>query len=108
VFQELLISRDLKNHVQRAVNCETANLDRTVSTAQAQIALIEALVERGSITDLSPELQETARLRLEHPYASLAQLAELHDPPMSKSAVNHRLRKLAELATTGLTAGITD
>lgn len=107
-FQEVLISRDLKNNVQRAVNCETANLDRTVSTAQAQIALIDGMEERGMLAALSAELQETAMLRLEHPYASLAQLAELHVPPRSKSAINHRLRKLAELAMAASAAQITD
>ncbi|HEY9857369.1 MAG TPA: DNA-binding protein WhiA, partial [Stenomitos sp.] len=100
-LEELLISRDLKNNVQRAVNCETANLDRTVSTAQSQIAQIEGLQQRGVLKTLSADLQETAVLRLEHPYASLAQLAELHGEPLSKSAVNHRLRKLAQLAETG-------
>lgn len=97
-LEELLISRDLKNNVQRAVNCETANLDRTVSTAQAQIASIQALNERGALRDLSEELLETAHLRLQHPFASLAQLAELHAMPLSKSAINHRLRKLSLLA----------
>lgn len=97
-LEELLISRDLKNNVQRAVNCETANLDRTVSTAQAQIEMIERLQARGVLGTLSDDLQETAVLRLEYPYASLAQLAEAHSEPLSKSAVNHRLRKLAQLA----------
>lgn len=97
-LEELLISRDLKNNVQRAVNCETANLDRTVTTAQTQIAQIEDLQARGVLGTLSPDLQETAVLRLEHPYASLAQLAECHSEPLSKSAVNHRLRRLSQLA----------
>lgn len=97
-LEELLISRDLKNNVQRAVNCETANLDRTVSTAQAQIMAIQALSERGALSELSEDLQVTAQLRLQHPFASLAQLAELHAPPLSKSAINHRLRKLTLLA----------
>lgn len=97
-FEDLLISRDLKNNIQRTVNCETANLDRTVTTAQTQIARIEELRRRGLHHELSEELLETMNLRLEHPYASLAQLAELHSPPLSKSAINHRLRKLASLA----------
>jgi len=95
-FEEVLISRDLKNNVQRAVNCETANLDRTVTTAQAQISHLTALQASGRLGDLPDELQETALLRIEHPYASLAQLAELHVPPLSKSAINHRLRKLLQ------------
>ncbi|MBO9539164.1 DNA-binding protein WhiA [bacterium] len=100
-LEELLISRDLKNNVQRAVNCETANLDRTVSTAQEQIARIETLENTGRLKALPPELVETAELRRENPFASLAQLAELHSPPLSKSAINHRLRKIAQLADGG-------
>lgn len=98
-LEEVLITRDLKNHVQRTVNCETANLDRTVRTAQHQILQIEELRLRGLLDQASEGLRETARLRLEHPYLSLAGLAELHQPPLSKSAINHRLRKLAELAS---------
>lgn len=97
-LEDLLLSRDLKNNVQRAVNCETANLDRTVSTAQDQIRRIENLKRWGLYDSLSEELKETVTLRLEHPYASLAQLADLHALPLSKSAINHRLRKLAQLA----------
>lgn len=96
-FEEVLISRDLKNNVQRTVNCETANLERTVTTAQSQIAHLKALQSLGQLDELPAELQETAMLRIENPYASLAQLAELHDPPLSKSAVNHRLRRLLKV-----------
>lgn len=99
-LEDLILSRDLKNNVQRAVNCETANLDRTVSTAQDQIARIEDLKRYGLYDSLSDELKETVTLRLEHPYASLAQLADLHALRLSKSAINHRLRKLAQLAET--------
>lgn len=96
-FEEVLISRDLKNNVQRTVNCETANLERTVTTAQAQIAHLAALQQNGRLNELPGELQETALLRIDHPYASLAQLAEMHEPPLSKSAINHRLRKLLQV-----------
>ncbi|MNX41974.1 Sporulation transcription regulator WhiA [compost metagenome] len=96
-FEEVLISRDLKNNVQRTVNCETANLERTVATAQSQITHLKALQTSKRLNELPSELQETAVLRIEHPYASLAQLAELHEPPLSKSAINHRLRKLLQV-----------
>jgi DNA-binding protein WhiA len=96
-FEEVLISRDLKNNVQRTVNCETANLERTVTTAQAQITHLTALQSTGRLVELPSELQETAMLRIEHPYASLAQLADLHEPPLSKSAINHRLRRLLQV-----------
>jgi DNA-binding protein WhiA len=97
-FEEVLISRDLKNNVQRTVNCETANLERTVTTAQVQIAHLERLKATRKLDELPSELQETANLRMDHPYASLAQLAELHQPPLSKSAINHRLRKLLQVS----------
>lgn len=97
-LEEVRTSRDLKNNIQRTVNCETANLERTVTTAQKQIDAIERLNAAGLIEDLSDELRETALLRLEFPYASLAELAEQHSEPLSKSAINHRLRKLLELA----------
>ncbi len=96
-FEEILISRDLKNNVQRTVNCETANLERTVTTAQTQIAHLVALQAAGYFSELAGELQKTAMLRIENPYASLAELAELHEPPLSKSAINHRLRKLLQV-----------
>jgi len=100
-LEDLRVSRDLKNHVQRTVNCETANLDRTLQTAAEQIRAIEGLLHTGRLAEVSEELAETARLRVDHPFASLAQLAAQHVPPLSKSAVNHRLRRL--VAMTGTT-----
>lgn len=93
-YEQVLMGRDLKNRVQRAVNCETANLSRTVEASQRQVALIEALFGAGIMQGLPAEVRETAELRLENPYATLADLAALHDPPVSKSAVNHRLRAI--------------
>jgi DNA-binding transcriptional regulator WhiA len=98
-LEDLRVSRDLKNHVQRTVNCETANLDRTLQTAAEQIRAIEALVRSGALSSVSEELAETARIRVDHPYASLAQLAALHAPPLSKSAINHRLRRLVAMTS---------
>lgn len=98
-LEELRVSRELRNQVQRTVNCETANLARTVTSAERQIADIQRLAVSTRWRKLPADLLETAQLRLAEPYASLAELAGLHDPPVSKSAVNHRLRRLGEEAT---------
>ncbi|MBM3266223.1 MAG: DNA-binding protein WhiA [Candidatus Sericytochromatia bacterium] len=98
-YEQVLMGRDLKNRVQRAVNCETANLSRTVDASRRQVALIEGLIGAGMLDLLPSEVQATARLRLDHPFATLADLADLHDPPVSKSAVNHRLRALFRAAS---------
>jgi hypothetical protein len=97
-LEDVLMSKELRNNVQRVVNCETANLERTVTTAARQLEEINFLQERGILGDLAIELVETALLRIEHPYASLQELAALHDPPMSKSAINHRLRRIREIS----------
>ena len=95
---EAKLEKDMKNKVNRIVNCDSANMGKIVEAAQAQIAAIRLLQEREALEALSPALQQTARLRLENPEANLEELAALSDPPVSKSAVNHRLRKLVELS----------
>jgi len=92
------LERDLRGSVNRRVNCDSANLDKTVAAAQRQCAAIRRLEREGRLGGLSEALRETARLRLESPELTLAQLAGQFDPPISKSALNHRLRKLTELA----------
>ncbi len=98
-YEQVLMGRDLKNRVQRAVNCETANLSRTVEAAGRQVALIQAMQTTGCLQDLPSEVRQTAELRLENPYATLTDLAALHEPPISKSAVNHRLRAINRAGT---------
>lgn len=95
------MERDLRGKVNRRVNCDAANLDKVVAAAQSQIEAIRRLEARGALAELPDRLQETARLRLAHPELTLSQLAELCSPPVSKSALNHRLRKLVELAGNG-------
>lgn len=92
------LERDLRGRVNRRVNCDSANLDKTVAAAQNQIDAISRLRDSGQLAAQPEKLKETAALRLEHPELTLSQLAELFDPPISKSALNHRLRKLVELA----------
>lgn len=90
------IRRDFRNQANRYANCDTANINKTVSTSQMQIEAIAALRATGCLENLPDELRETARLREENPDASLAQLAALHHPPITKSGVNHRLCKIME------------
>ena len=94
------IERDIRGSVNRQVNCDSANLDKTVAAAREQLAAIERLTASGRLDSLPDKLQEAARLRTENPELNLSQLAALCDPPVSKSAFNHRMRKLMELAQT--------
>jgi len=80
------------------VNCETANVDKTVRAAMDQIRDIELIDEIVGLDELPPKLYEVAKLRLENPYSSLKELGELMVPPMSKSGVNYRIRQLREKA----------
>ncbi len=92
------VEKNLRGSVNRRVNCEAANLDKTVDAAMEQIEAIRKLEERGALEDLPEKLSEAARLRRSHPELTLTQLAGLCSPPVSKSAFNHRLRKLIALA----------
>ena len=92
------IERDLRGSVNRQVNCDSANLDKTVAAAREQLAAIERLREMGRLDALPDKLREAARLRIENPELNLSQLAALCTPAVSKSAFNHRMRKLTELA----------
>lgn len=92
------LERDLRGSVNRRVNCDAANLDKLVAAAQNQIEAIRRLEEHGALSAQPTKLQEAARLRVDNPELTLSQLAALCDPPVTKSAFNHRLRKLVELA----------
>ncbi len=92
------ILKDMRNSVNRRVNCETANISKTVSAAVKQIEDIRYLEETGRLKELSPGLQMTAKLRLENPELPLQELGMLFDPPLGKSGVNHRLRSLCREA----------
>lgn len=92
------VEKDIRNSVNRRLNCDSANLDKAVEAAQSQGAAIRKLEAAGRLKELPDKLQETAALRLDHPELSLSELAETFDPPVTKSCLNHRLRKLLELA----------
>ena len=91
------LEKHLRGSVNRRVNCDAANLDKAVEAAQEQIEAIHRLEERGMLDELPPKLRATAEVRLAHPELTLSQLAEALDPPVTKSCLNHRLRKLMEL-----------
>ena len=92
------VDKEIRNGANRAMNCDMANVNKTLDAAQEQMSAIERL--RGSARwDRLPEkLRQTAELRLEYPELSLTQLAERCDPPVTKSCINHRMRKLMEEA----------
>ena len=92
------ILKEAKNDANRKRNCDTANLGRTVSAADAQIKAIRSLIDSGRISLLPDELAETAYLRLENPELSIKDFGLLFEPPISKSGVNHRLKKIMDFA----------
>lgn len=97
-LENLRILKDMRNSINRRVNCETANISKTVSAANKQIEDIEYIREHYGFDDLSENLREMAQIRLQYPDATLKELGEYLVPPVGKSGVNHRLRKLGELA----------
>lgn len=97
-LENLRILKEMRNSVNRRVNCETANIAKTVNAAARQVEDIEYLKLHYGFQNLSDSLREMAEIRLENPDAPLKELGELFQPPIGKSGVNHRLRKLSELA----------
>ncbi|MCR4746338.1 MAG: DNA-binding protein WhiA [Lachnospiraceae bacterium] len=92
------IVKEMRNAVNRRVNCETANITKTVNAAVKQVNDIEYIKASGAFMTLSEPLRQLAELRLAHPEASLKELGSLLDANVSKSGVNHRLRRLSEIA----------
>ncbi|MBC8528160.1 DNA-binding protein WhiA [Christensenellaceae bacterium NSJ-44] len=97
-LENVRVLKEMRNQVNRSVNCETANLAKTAFAAARQIEAITALESSGKLAKLSAPLREMAAVRLDNPEASLIELGEMLDPPVGKSAVNHRLRRLEEMA----------
>lgn len=95
---------EIKQNINRRINCETNNIARAVEAAAKQIEIISALDKFNLLSSLPEELAETARLRLEHSDLSLSQLAQIAVPPISKPGLSHRLKKIVELGTQLLTA----
>lgn len=97
-LENIRILKDMRNTVNRKVNCETANINKTVSAAVKQIEDIRFLQATTGLEKLPDGLKDMALTRLEYPDATLKELGELLTPPVGKSGVNHRLRKLGEMA----------
>lgn len=97
-LENIRIIKEIKNGANRQLNCDSANINKTVQTAARQLEGIHYIEEHYGLDRLTPVLREMAKARLEHPDASLQELGTYLDPPVGKSGVNHRLRKLEELA----------
>ncbi len=97
-FLDAYVEKDYRNAENRATNCVARNIARSVNAAGAQIASIEALIANGMLEELSEDIKTTAKLRIANPDMSLGELAAIHNPPISKSGLNHRLSKITELA----------
>ena len=97
-LENVRIVKEMRNSVNRKVNCETANLNKTVSAAVRQAEDIRYIQDKIGLDKLPMDLEETARLRLEHTEASLKELGDMLSPKVGKSGVNHRLRKLSQIA----------
>ena len=92
------IEKEMRNTVNRRVNCDAANLDKAVLASREQVEAFTRLTESGAINDLPVKLQEVAVARLLQPELTLSELAATFDPPLTKSCLNHRIRKLMEIA----------
>ena len=94
------VDKEIRNGANRATNCDIANLNKTLEAVAQQTEAIRRIADSGKLKTLPEKLQETAQMRLANPELSLAQLATMFDPPISKSCLNHRMRKIMELART--------
>jgi DNA-binding protein WhiA len=97
-FESTRIQKDMRNKVNRLVNCETANLTKTINAAFRQRENIELIANTLGVENLPLGLRQVAEIRLEHPDISLKELGEMLDPPLSKSGINHRMRKIEKIA----------
>jgi len=97
-FEDIRVFRDMRNNVNRLVNCETANLTKTVSASVKQIEAIKKIKEKGKFSELTDNLKEIAQLRINNPDASLVELGKKANPPIGKSGVNHRLKAIMMIA----------
>lgn len=97
-LETLRVEKEVRNSINRQVNCEAANITKTVNAANKQIEDIKLLQKHYGLSNLPENLRQMAEIRLEHPESSLQELGGFLNPPVGKSGVNHRLRKLSEMA----------
>ena len=100
LFEEVVLNKGIVNATVRLTNCDNANTDRTLDASSRQIACIRKIEKLRGLDFLPPKLRHAAQLRLEYPEASLIQLGEMMDPPMKKSGINNRFRKIEEIANS--------
>ena len=94
------IEHGMRNDANRVANCDANNIEKTISASRRQTELIQRLIKENKISFLMPELEQTARLRLQYPDMTVAQLAVMAEPPLTKSGLHHRLQKITDLANT--------
>ena len=97
-FEETRVFKDMKNNVNRRVNCETANLNKIVDASLEQVNDINYIISKNKFEKLTPEMKAVAQARLDHPEESLKDLGKYLDEPIGKSGINYRLKKIHELA----------
>jgi len=97
-YENIRVERSIKNNINRSINCETANLTKTISAAYKQLMAIEKLEKNNVIEKLPQELKEICLLRKENPEMSLSDLTNLCGSKITKSGINHRLKKIIEIA----------
>lgn len=97
-YEDIRVLKETKNNVNRKVNCETANLNKTINASVVQINAIERIKKRKKWNSLPPNLKEIAELRLENPDATLDELGKMLSDPIGKSGVNHRLKRIIEIS----------
>ena len=97
-LENIRVFKHVRNKVNRQVNCETANLNKTINASVKQVKDIRYLIDTGAFAKLPPELKEMAQVRLDHEDLPLKDLGPLLEPPVSKSGVNHRLKRLSQIA----------
>lgn len=100
LFEEVVLNKGIVNATVRLTNCDNANTDRTLDASSRQIACIRKIEKLRGLDFLPPKLRQAAQLRLEYPEASLIQLGEMMDPPMKKSGINNRFRKIEDIANS--------
>ena len=97
-FEEIRVQREMNNKINRIVNCETANLNKTINASIEQIEAIKKLKNNGTFEKMDEPLKEIAEIRLQNPNASLIELGKMLQKPVGKSGVNYRLKKIMEIA----------
>lgn len=97
-FEDIRVLKDVRNNINRLVNCETANLSKTIDASIRQIEQIQLIRKFGGLEKLPQKLRDVAEIRLNNPDATLKEIGEMLDPPVGKSGVNHRFKKIEEIA----------